>query len=276
MSTYFECINDNGTLQINDFYETQGITRNGTIRACISNGKIYGLTLNDEENCMAFSVASGTLYVSPVTKYNGKKICYVASKEDVDIAFYAYSTAHNYVLKDSGCGLQIFNAKGQPIFDSMFSTLSIEGFYSNAYDFSGNYVNGVDDTFALITGTIMEGHGGERASTFWLIDHVAGCKEWSKTVRKGTVVRPYCTPWSTRLAAPYSSSDMNQLFICGFTFSENGTKISTDKKFSVYSVNTLLGDGNLIQLHRTLNRGIYVVTGIRSSQYLFDLLCPLS
>ena len=272
MSIYFETRNDDGGIQINDINKTVGFVRSGTIRACISRGELYGFELTKNEIFAAFSVDNGTLYISPYIACDNSKICYVGSREDVDIHYYVYATSNDF-RQTSKLGLQIFDKNSSLIYDAFHLSLSVV----EAHDFvcSGEYESSklVEIAAVLAVSFLPQGHPERIDGTVDNYINSGSCPSFSTKIKDGYAVASFSTPWNPRLAI-YNTSYLHKVYMGGYVFNKANKTLSIETKKQCFTANRLYGSGSWSHLVNPIAQdvGFYIVGGICANQYLFSIV----
>ena len=162
MTSYFESKNDNGKVIINDKTRMLSLLRYGTVLSLatyldggpfrwygnrpkddrrVGLAAIYGLTLNDNEKLVAFSVqddqniAVCTSQISTAlvdiiffrTEESSESIDSIAGKIKLYIFGEDYST-------DNRCGVQIFNSSGHLVFKNSDYMMNVKGCWDSSID----------------------------------------------------------------------------------------------------------------------------------------------
>ncbi len=114
--TYFESWNGD-YFQLSDSTRLLHIVRHDRIVVNTFEKQLHGVVLEDGIAGVSYFVNNATLWISPVTTYQGQRVQYVTSDSDkpIDIYYWSYDFFEPMV---HGAGIELCNAQGQVVFNS--------------------------------------------------------------------------------------------------------------------------------------------------------------
>ena len=114
--TYFESWNGD-YFQLSDSTRLLHIVRHDRIVVNTFEKQLHGIVLDDGIAGVSYFVNNATLWVSPITTYQGQRIQYVTSDVDkpIDVYYWSYDFFEPMV---HGVGIELCNANGQVVFNS--------------------------------------------------------------------------------------------------------------------------------------------------------------
>ena len=125
-----EVRNKDNVFLFSDTTRLMHIIEKGEVTAASYLGELYGFELEDGVESISYSTRNATLYISPVTKWNGKRYQYVTSDSEEPIKYFKWSRNY-FPPMDHGAGLELRDAKGNIVFNNQGYLGSFKGsFYS--------------------------------------------------------------------------------------------------------------------------------------------------
>lgn len=272
MSTYFESINNEDVLQINDEYKTPMIVRKGEVMADYTKGECYGFKLLNNEDFATFKVDGGKLYISPMYIYDGYRVYYVAS-DGKAIKYKVYGK--DFTPEVHGVGLEVFNKNGQMIYSTNYETSSYKMFHTEIADTSIGQADGRDSSYLKIWHNISP--WSTSSQNYWKEYKYSGVDPYilSHTIPWAVVGHMY----DKGQGYPYSPyNEYGAFYTAGFVFINKDT-FTTECHTNAWRATRLIGAGDLHQLGKCIRRGpkdyyyghIYNFAGILTINYMFSV-----
>lgn len=285
MSAYFYTLNDNGELQIDDSTVLQMVSKTNTVSANVTAGKLYCYQLDSNTLSAAFSIDSGTLYISPQgINSNGTRWYLVGANNNNTITCKQIIINTNLSPASSPfAGMEIYNASGKVIYSTKYECMSMETFCNRPYKFS-NFTNGpgtmefesmYDDGYYACPGNIQPG-----LLVGWYYDHGVvdncfykplgqhGVDAWSYTARTKPYIQALMSPWFPSVMQ--TSDNKQYVYMCGYKISGNTVSLETTmQKYKITSYNGLSPDFNWDAY--TGDGGVHT-NGVCATSYMFNVL----
>jgi len=117
VDTYFESVNNDGIFQFSDNTHLLHIVKQQTVVACADDGQVYGVAFPDGVIGVSYATTDSTLYISPITEYNGRQVQYVSSSTDRPINIFYWSQDY-FPPMEHGAGIELRDAKGNIVFNN--------------------------------------------------------------------------------------------------------------------------------------------------------------
>ena len=116
-SNYIEVRNKDDVFLFSDTTRLMHIVEKGQVSAASYNGEIYGFELEEGVESISYSIRNGTLYVSPITKKDGKRYQYVTADSDDPIKYFKWSRDY-FPPMEHGAGLELRDSNGNVVFNN--------------------------------------------------------------------------------------------------------------------------------------------------------------
>ena len=116
-SNYIEVRNKDNVFLFSDTTRLMHIVEKGEVSAVSYDGEIYGFELEDGVESISYSIRNGTLYISPVTKWNGKRYQYVTADSESPIKYFKWSRKY-FPPMEHGAGIELRDANGNVVFNN--------------------------------------------------------------------------------------------------------------------------------------------------------------
>ncbi|WP_303839096.1 hypothetical protein [Selenomonas ruminantium] len=116
-SNYIEVRNKDNVFLFSDTTRLMHIVEKGEVSVVSYEGEIYGFELEDGVESISYSIRNGTLYISPVTKWNGKRYQYVTADSESPIKYFKWSRKY-FPPMEHGAGIELRDADGNVVFNN--------------------------------------------------------------------------------------------------------------------------------------------------------------
>ena len=264
MSSYFSVINDNGVTTIDDNTQTLGVVREGSIRANISRGEIYGFSIAKGESVSFRPERDTKMICSPPLIYGGNFMYFVATTSDVNIKYRVYKKVSFEAHPSHGCGMLLFDDQERTMFNSSLRAWRHKGYYQSNYFFKQGELSEEIVKFLLGLDYVYSG----RISPQDYNDGGTGNEPTTIALTIDAYVNPLSSPWITLFSNTRRIAD-HRFTALGYIFS--GNKLTTERYFNTWYIpRTVFGSGNIDCLSVATVKGVMV--GIMSGTYMFNIV----
>ena len=265
MSSYFSVVNGNEVTTIDDNNQTLGVCREGTIRANILNGEIFGVALSAGESVTFRPEGDTKLICSPPVVFGGGLVYFVATTSSVSVRYRVYKKVSLERYAQHGNGLVLFDGQKNIVFDSNVRTWRHKGFYQSSFLFHyGELSDSVVNFFIVLS-----------HSSIWMpndpstfnVDAI-GNEPMTISLSGESYVNPFNSPWVTWFT-PRGLAQDHRFSALGYVF--KGNTLTTERYFDRWHFpRKILGAGTVSCLSDV--RGASLMTGIMSGSYMFNIV----